>query len=175
MRDNVLSTFKRIVAQTPDLPDELQFVAENIPGFAGLADLVSAVMPGLTFPERQGLLAELDVIFRLKRVNSYLERESERMELRQKIHLEAHGALSQAQREVMLREQLRAIQKELGEGEEGQKDIADLRQRIEKAGMPAEVRTEVDKELNRLSALPVVSPEYGVARNYLEWMVSLPW
>ena len=175
LRDHAVATFKAVIAATPDLPDELQIMVENMPGFGGVADFVSAVMPGLTFPERQGLLAELDVISRLKKVNTFLVRESERIELRQKIHLEAHGALSQAQREFMLREQLKAIQKELGEGEEGQKDIAELRQRIEKAGMPAEVKTEAERELSRLSVISPMSPEHGVARNYLEWMVSLPW
>lgn len=134
-----------------------------------------ALMPSLTYAERQELLAQLDIMSRLKQVHSYLEREFERVELRQKIRLEAQGALSRAQREWMLREQLKAIRKELGEAEDGHKDIADLRQRIEKAGMHAEVRSDVDRELNRLSELPTISPEYGVARNYLEWMVSLPW
>jgi len=175
VRYDVVNTFKQIVAASPDLPDELQIVAENVPGLSGLADFIGAIMPGLTFTERQGLLSELDVASRLRQLNRYLVRESERVQLRQKIHLEAQGTLSQAQREFMLREQLRAIQKELGEGPEGQKDVADLRERIAKAGLPAEVRAEADKELNRLSALPAISPEYGVARNYLEWMVSLPW
>jgi ATP-dependent Lon protease len=107
-------------------------------------------------------------------VNKYLVRESERIALREKIHVRAHGALSQAQREFFLREQLKAIQKELGEGEDAQKDIEEFRQRIEAAGMPAEIKAEALKELKRLSALSPISPEHAVSVNYLEWMVSLP-
>ena len=175
LRDSIKDVMKRVVAVTPELPDELQVVVSNITDLAGLADFVSGILPGLSFPERQGLLAELDVRSRLNLLNKYLVRESERIALRQKIHFEAHGALSQAQREFFLHEQLKAIQKELGEGEEAQKDVEEFRQRVEAAGMPAEVKAEAAKELKRLSALSLMSPEHGVSRNYLEWIVSLPW
>jgi ATP-dependent Lon protease len=175
IHDHLVETVKQVIAATPDLPDELQVTVANIPQLGHLADFVSAMLPGLTFPERHGLLAELDVVSRLHRVNELAVRELERVQLRQKIHIEAHGALNHAQREFFLREQLKAIQKELGEGEEAQKDIEELRQRVAAAGMPAEVNAEAVKELKRLSALSPMSPEHGVSRNYLEWMVSLPW
>ncbi len=175
LRDHLVETVQQLIAAAPDLPDDLQVTVANIAPLGQLADFVSAMLPGLSFPERQTLLSELDVVTRLRRVNELALRELERVQLRRKIHLEAHGALSQAQREFFLREQLRAIRKELGEGEESQKDIEELRQRVESAGMPADVKAEAVKELNRLSALTPISPEYGVTRNYLEWMVSLPW
>ncbi len=175
LHDHLVETVQQVIAATPDLPDELQVTVANIAPLGQLADFVSAMLPGLSFPERQALLSDLDVIVRLRRVNDLALRELERVQLRRKIHLEAHGALSQAQREFFLREQLKAIRKELGEGEESQKDVEELRQRVEAAGMPAEVKAEAVKELARLSALTPISPEYGVTRNYLEWMVSLPW
>ncbi len=175
LRDDVVATFKQVIAATPDLPDELQIMVENASGFGGVADYVGTMMPGLTFVERQGLLAQLDVGQRLKQVNTFLGRESERIKLRQKIHHEVQGALSQAQREFMLREQLKAIQKELGEGDENQKDVAELRERIEAAGLPPEVKVDVERELKRLSGLSPMSPEYGVSHNYVGWIASLPW
>jgi ATP-dependent Lon protease len=175
VRDHLVETMRQVVASAPDLPDELQLTVANIPLLGQLADFVAAMLPGLTLGERQELLAALDVPSRLRRVNELAIRELERLQLRQKIHTEAHGALNQAQREFFLREQLKAIQKELGEGEEGQKDVEELRLRVEAAGMPPEVKAEADKELKRLSALSPMSPEHGVSRNYLEWMVSLPW
>jgi len=175
LRDHLIETVKQVIAATPDLPDELQVTVANISQLGHLADFVSAMLPGLSFPERQGLLADLDVVSRLRHINELAVRELERVQLRQKIHIEARGALTQAQREFFLREQLKAIQNELGEGEGAQKDIEELRQRVEAAGMPADVKAEAVKELNRLSGLSSMSPEHGVSRNYLEWMVSLPW
>jgi ATP-dependent Lon protease len=175
LRDDVVEIFQRIVAATPDLPDELQLAVSNISKLGPLADFAGATMPGLTSPERQELLAQLDVKARLGRVNQLLVREFERVELRQKIFLQAKGALNNTQREFFLREQLKAIQKELGETEDAQKDVEDLRQKIDAVGMPSEVKEEVRKELNRLVRLSPMSPEYGVSRNYLDCIVSLPW
>lgn len=175
LRDDVVETFQKIVAATPDLPDELQLAVPNLSKLGTLADFAAAAIPGLTSPERQELLAQLDVKTRLGRVNQLLVRELERVELRQKIFLQAKDALNDTQREFFLREQLKAIQKELGESEDAQKDVEDLRKKIDAVGMPSEVKGEVGKELNRLARLSPMSPEYGVSRSYLEWMVSLPW
>jgi len=117
----------------------------------------------------------LDGRERLNDVHKHLTRELELLELRGRIQSQVQGQLSQSQREFYLREQLKAIQKELGESEDGAKDIDELRQKLENAGLPAEVKTEALRELKRLSAMPQASPEYGVTRTYLEWMANLPW
>src|SRR5207302_5617378 len=99
----------------------------------------------------------------------------ELVELRGRIQSQVQGQLSQNQREFYLREQLKAIQKELGEGDESARDVEDLRKKLEAANLPEEVRTEALRELGRLSRMPPASPEYGVTRTYLEWMAHLPW
>src|SRR5580658_2799025 len=97
------------------------------------------------------------------------------IELRGRIQSQVQGQLSQSQREFYLREQLKAIQKELGEGDESGRDLEDLRQKLEAAGMPEEVKTEAMREMNRLAHMSPASPEHGVTRTYLEWMAALPW
>lgn len=172
---NVIQLYRQAIANTPDLSDELQLMAANISEPGKLADFVAATAPGLTHTERQTLLEQLKVHERLKKLNEFLEREMERIQLRQKIHSEVQGQLSQTQREVYLREQLRAIQKELGELDESQKEIEDLRAKLEKVGLPDAVKPEAVKELERLSHLSPLSPEYGMVHSYLDWMISLPW
>src|SRR5579883_2379708 len=152
LRQNVLSLFQQIVAASPNLSDDLAQTAAQITEPGRLADFVSGNVPSLGAQERQELL-----------------------ELRGRIQSQVQGQLSQSQREFYLREQLKAIQKELGESEEGQKDIDELRQKLEAAGMPEEVKQEALRELKRLAAMPQASPEYGVTRTYLEWMANLPW
>src|SRR5581483_6426735 len=175
LQSNVVQLFQHVIADTPDLPDELQIMAANIPDTSRLVDFIAGTMPGLTFPERQQLLEQLDVRARLVQTNQWLERELERIHLRQKIHSEAQGQLTQAQREFFLREQLKAIQKELGEIDPTQKDIQALQKKVDAAGMPADVKKEVEGELGRLQQISPVSPEYATVRNYVDWMVSLPW
>jgi ATP-dependent Lon protease len=140
-----------------------------------LADLVAGVLPGLSHPERQAVLEQVDVRARLTYVHKHLARELELIELRNKIQSQVQGQLSQSQREFYLREQLKAIQKELGEGDEGNREIDELRDKLEAAGMTDEVKAEAMKELKRLGRISPMSPEYSVTRTYLEWMVSLPW
>jgi len=175
VRDNVLSLFQQIVASSPNLSDDLSHVAAQIPEAGKLADFVAGALPSLSPAERQGLLGQFDARARLSEIHKHLTRESELLELRDRIQSQVQGQLSQNQREFYLREQLKAIQKELGEGDEGQRDIQDLRQKVEAAGMPEEVQKEAAKELDRLARISPMSPEYGVTRTYLEWMVSLPW
>jgi ATP-dependent Lon protease len=175
LQSNVVRVFQHVIADTPDLPDELQIMAANIPEASHLADFAAATMPGLSFPERQQLLEQLDVRTRLIQVNQFLEREMERIHLRQKIHTEAQGQLARAQREFFLREQLKAIQKELGEADVSQRDVEELRKKVDAAGMPPDVKKEVNRELDRLQQISPVSPEYATSRNYVDWMVSLPW
>src|SRR5581483_10196500 len=175
LRQNVLGTYQAIVAATPNLSDDLIPQAQQLQEPGRLADFVAGTLPSLSHPERQALLEDLDSISRLRKINLHLTREMELIELRGKIQSEVKGQLSQSQREFYLREQLKAIQKELGEGDEAQRDLQELRQKLEAAGMPDEVKTEAMKELNRLGRISPMSPEYSVTRTYLEWMAALPW
>jgi ATP-dependent Lon protease len=175
LRQNVIGLFQQIVAASPNLSDEMQEAVTSVPGVGRLADFVAGTVPSLSPVERQQLLEMRDPMERLETVLRHLTREQELLELRGKIQSEVKGQLQQSQREFYLREQLKAIQKELGEGEEAQRDIEDLRQKLEAAGMPEEIKTEAEKELTRLARIPSASPEYSVTRTYLEWMAALPW
>ena len=175
LRQNVVSLFQQIVAGSPNLSDDLATTAEHITESGRLADWVAGTLPSLSPQERQKLLEEPDARARLEQVHRHLTRELEMLELRGRIQSQVQGQLSQSQREFYLREQLKAIQKELGEGEDANRDIEELQKKLEAAGLPAEVKTEAERELNRLGRIPPASPEYGVSRTYLEWMASLPW
>ncbi len=175
LRQNIVSLFQQIVANSPNLSDDLSSLASQITEPGRLADFVAGTLPGLSHPERQMLLEQFDVTARLHEIHKHLTREVELLELRGKIQSEVKGQLSQSQREFYLREQLKAIQKELGEGDETQRDIEELRGKLEAAGMPEAVFAEASKELNRLSRISPMSPEYSVTRTYLEWMAALPW
>ena len=175
LKQNVVGVFQQIVAATPNLSDELQTMAANISEPGRVADFVAATVPGLSPSERQAVLEQIDSRVRLELVNRHLARENELLELRTRIQSQVQGALSQSQREFYLREQLKAIQKELGEGDDAQRDVDELRQKLESAGLPEAVKAEADKELKRLARISPMSPEYGVARTYLEWMAALPW
>jgi len=171
----VVSIFQQIVSASPNLSDDLSASAAQIVEPARLADFVAGNLPTLAHADRQKLLEETDGLVRLNEVLRHLTRELELVELRGRIQSQVQGQLSQNQREFYLREQLKAIQKELGESDEGTAEIEELRAKLEAAGMPAEVKTEALRELDRLARLTTASPEHGVARTYLEWMAALPW
>ena len=175
LRQNIVTLFQQIVAGAPNLSDDLGTVASHITEAGKLADFVAGTLPSISHAERQALLERLDVRARLDEVHRHLAREIELLELRGRIQSQVKGQLSQSQREFYLREQLKAIQAELGEGDDTARDIEDLRQKLEAAGMPEEVYVEAAKELGRLGRLSNSSPEYGVVRTYLEWMATLPW
>ena len=175
MRQNVVSLFTQIVSASPNLSDDLSSSASQIAEPGRLADFVAGNLPALDAQARQKLLEQLDGSTRLEEVLRHLTRELELLELRGRIQSQVQGQLSQSQREFYLREQLKAIQKELGEGDESARELDDLRQQLEAANMPEEVKAEAFRELARLSRIPAASPEYGVARTYLEWMARLPW
>jgi len=175
LRQNVVSLFQQIVTASPNLSEELASTAAGIQEPGRLADFVAGNLPGIDHAERQRLLEMLDGLERLREVNRHLTRELELVELRSRIQSQVQGQLSQNQREFYLREQLKAIQKELGEGDEPTRDIDDFRRKIEAAGMKEEVKTEALRELNRLARMSPASPEYGITRTYLEWMATLPW
>ena len=172
---NMTTQFQQIVAASPNLSDDLSTVAGHITEPGKLSDFIAGTLPTLSHAERQAILETLEIPDRAHEVHRHLARELELLELRGKIQSEVKGQLSQSQREFYLREQLKAIQKELGEGDDAQRDVEELRKKIEAAGMPEEVKGEALKELSRLGRISPMSPEYGVARTYLEWMVGLPW
>ncbi len=175
LQRNILSQFQQIVSASPTLSDELSTIAAQMEDPARLSDFVASSLPFLATPDRQELLETPDVTVRLERLNKHLVKEIEVQQLRNKIQSEVQDQVQQSQRDYYLREQLKAIQKELGEQDEGQKDIEDLRQKIEDAGMPEETKKEALKELNRLSRMSPMAADYSLTRNYIEWLAVLPW
>ncbi|MBV9183474.1 MAG: endopeptidase La [Acidobacteria bacterium] len=175
LQRNVLTLFQQIVAGSPTLSDELSTVAMNIEEPGRLVDFIASSLPSLSTADKQDTLETTDVRVRLEKVNQHLAKELEVQQLRNKIQSEVQDRVQQSQREYYLREQMKAIQKELGEQDEGQRDTEELRQKIEAAGMPDEVKKEALKELGRLSRMSPMAADYGVTRNYIEWLAVLPW
>ena len=147
----------------------------NIETPGRLADFVAATLPSLSTLIRQELLETFSIRKRLETLSNELSKEKEVLELRNKIHEQVQEQVNQSQREFLLREQMKAIQKELGESEDGQTEVEELRKKVEESGMSAEGRKECDRELKRLAKMTPASAEYMVSRTYLEWMTSLPW
>src|SRR5712692_4746710 len=175
LQRNVLTLFQQIVAGSPTLSDELSTVAMNIEEPGRLVDFIASSLPSLSTADKQETLETSDVRVRLEKINQHLAKELEVQQLRNKIQSEVQDRVQQTQREYYLREQMKAIQKELGEQDEGQRDIEELRQKIEAAGMPDEVKKEALKELGRLSRMSPMAADYSVTRNYIEWLAVLPW
>ncbi|RMD84536.1 MAG: endopeptidase La [Candidatus Dadabacteria bacterium] len=174
LRSQVVQQFSRFVELTPYLPNELQVVVINLKSPGKIADLIAHNL-NLGQEEKQYLLETLDVAARLRQLNTILAREIELLELGQKIQGQVQSELSRNQKEFYLRQQLKAIQRELGEGEGRGDEIERLRQRIEEAGMPEEARKAAESELDRLAIIPPESAEHTVVRTYIEWLVDLPW
>jgi ATP-dependent Lon protease len=172
---NVIGQFQQIVAESPTLSDELRTIAANIEEPSRLVDFVASSLPFLTTDDKQLLLEAPSVVDRLELLNKLLVKEIEVQQLRTKIQTEVQDQVQQSQRDYYLREQLKAIQKELGEQDDGQRDVEDLRQKIEAAGMPDDVKKEALKELARLQRMSPMAADYGLTRNYIEWLAVLPW
>ncbi len=175
LQRNVLTLFQQIVAGSPTLSDELSTVAMNIDEPGRLVDFIASSLPSLSTPDKQDTLETTDVLARLQKINQHLAKELEVQQLRNKIQSEVQDRVQQTQREYYLREQMKAIQKELGEQDEGQRDVEDLKKKIEEAGMPDEVKKEALKELGRLSRMSPMAADYSLTRNYIEWLAVLPW
>ncbi len=169
-----LDLFRRLVQLVPHMPEELETAALNAESARQLAYLVAA---SIRMEPQQGQeILELDpVLEKLIKLNSFLVKELEVLELGRKIQSQAQDEMSKMQREYFLREQVKAIQKELGEGDEQEAEIQDYETRIAAAGMPEEAEKEARRELNRLRKMPSQAAEYSVIKTYLDWMVSLPW
>ncbi|MEO8726511.1 MAG: endopeptidase La [Acidobacteriaceae bacterium] len=175
LQRNVMTLFQQIVAGSPTLSDELQTVALNIEEGGRLVDFIASSLPSLSTAEKQEILETIDTRERLDKINRHLAKELEVQQLRNKIQTEVQDQVQQSQREYYLREQLKAIQKELGEQDEAQRDVEELRQKIEAAGMPEETKKEAMKELGRLSRMSPMAADYSLTRNYIEWLAVLPW
>jgi ATP-dependent Lon protease len=175
LQRNVLTLFQQIVAGSPTLSDELSTVAMNIDEAGRLVDFIASSLPSLSTPDKQDTLETTDVRIRLEKINHHLARELEVQQLRNKIQSEVQDKVQQTQREYYLREQMKAIQKELGEQDEGARDTEELKKKIDDAGMPEDVKKEAMKELNRLSRMSPMAADYSVTRNYIEWLAVLPW
>ncbi len=171
---NVRNLFQKIVEQSPNLPPEMGIMVLNISEPGRLADMVCSSL-NLSLNEKQELLEMLNVEDRLEKINYYLTKEIEILELGNKIQTEIKSEMDKTQREYILRQQLKALQKELGEGDERTVEIKELRERINKAKMPAEVKKIAEKELDRLTMIPPAAAEYTVSRTYLDWLIELPW
>ncbi|HEX7728980.1 MAG TPA: endopeptidase La [Terracidiphilus sp.] len=172
---NVVSQFQQIVSDSPTLSDELKTIASNIEDPARLVDFVASSLPFLTTADKQLILETASVRVRLEQLNKHLARETEVQQLRSKIQNEVQDQVQQSQRDYYLREQLKAIQKELGEQDESQRDADELREKIEAAGMPEDVKKEALKELGRLGRMSPMAADYSLTRNYVEWLAVLPW
>ena len=175
LQRNVLTLFQQIVAGSPTLSDELSTVAMNIEEPGRLVDFIASSLPSLSTADKQDVLETPNVHVRLEKINQHLAKELEVQQLRNKIQSEVQDRVQQTQREYYLREQMKAIQKELGEQDEGQRDTEELKEKIEQVGMPDEVKKEALKELGRLARMSPMAADYSVTRNYIEWLAVLPW
>jgi ATP-dependent Lon protease len=171
---NVQSTFSEIIEAIPYLPEELQLAVANLDDPTSLSHLIAGALR-ISTEEKQELLESVDVTKRLRRLSEILTRELEVVQLGSKIQSQVESEIDKGQREYFLRQQLKAIQEELGEGDEQQAEVNELRQRLEEAGLPEEAKQQAERELGRLEKLPPIAAEYGVIRTYLEWLVDLPW
>lgn len=171
----VQDLFRRLIELEPQLPDELTVMAINAENARDLAYLVASSMNGLSVDDAQEILNMDSVRDKLRRLAALLGKEVEVLELGRKIQSEAHGEMERMQREFFLREQMKAIQKELGDEDEQAADINELEERIAEAKMPEEAEKEAQRELNRMRRMPIQAAEYSVIKTYLDLMVSLPW
>src|SRR5216117_955202 len=172
---NIKTNFQQVVSLSPLLSDDLQTLAVNITEPGRLADFIASSLSTISSTVKQEILETLDIRTRMDNLNRILIKELEVLELGSKIQSQVQSEVGKNQREYFLREQMKAIQKELGEGDDQTKEVEELGLKIEAAGMPDGVKKEALRELDRLSKMPVAAAEYTVSRTYLDWLVALPW
>ncbi len=175
LQRNIKANFQQIVSLSPLMSDDLQALASNITDPGRLADFIASGLGTIGTDTKQEVLQTLDVRARLDLLNRLLIKELEVLELGSKIQSQVQSEVGKNQRDYFLREQLKAIQKELGEGDDQTREIEELRTKLEAAGLPEAVKKEALRELDRLSKMPPAAAEYTVARTYLDWIVALPW
>ncbi len=172
---NIKTNFQQVVSLSPLLSDDLQTLATNIAEPGRLADFIASSLSTISTVVKQEVLETLDIRTRMDNLNRILIKELEVLELGSKIQSQVQSEVGKNQREYFLREQMKAIQKELGEGDDQTKEVEELAEKIEAAGMPEGVKKEALRELDRLSKMPVAAAEYTVSRTYVDWLVALPW
>ncbi len=170
----VLSQFDRVVGMNSNLPEDAGVYAMNIHDAAALSDFIAGMLP-LETSARQSLLEALEPVERLQKLSALLARELDVLELEDRIHERTQNEVDKSQREYYLREQLRSIQEELGEIDSSANEIKTLRERAKAKTLPDAVRARVERELGRLEQMPSMSPEVGVVREYVDWILDLPW
>ena len=175
LQRNIKSNFQNVVSLSPVLSDDLQALAANITDPGKLADFIASSLTTIGTQVKQEVLDTLDIRARMDTLNRILIKELEVLELGSKIQSQVQSEVGKNQREYFLREQLKAIQKELGEGDDQAREIDELRAKVDAAGMPESVKKEALRELDRLSKMPVAAAEYTVSRTYMDWIVALPW
>ena len=175
LQRNIKSNFQQVVSLSPLLSDDLQALAGNITDPGKLADFIASSLTTIGTAVKQEVLETLDIRARMDSLNRLLIKELEVLELGSKIQSQVQSEVGKNQREYFLREQMKAIQKELGEGDDQAKEIDELRSKLDAAGLPEGVRKEALRELDRLSKMPVAAAEYTVSRTYLDWIIALPW
>ena len=171
---NVQQTFTHIIEEVPYLPEELQMAVANLEDPSALAHLIAGALR-IKVEEKQALLEEVDVGKRLRRLSEVLARELDIVAIGSKIQSQVMSEMESSQREYVLRQQLKAIQEELGEKDPAEAELDDLRAQLAELTLPEDVRKQADRELSRLEKLPQAAAEHGVIRTYLEWIASLPW
>jgi ATP-dependent Lon protease len=172
---NIRANFAQVVQLSPVLSEDLNALASNITDVSRLADFIASSLTTIGTASKQELLEQVDVRARMDQLNRILTKELEVLELGSKIQSQVQSEVGKGQREYFLREQMKAIQKELGEGDDQARELEELREKIEAAGMPDEVKKEALRELDRLSKMPAAAAEYTVARTYIDWLVAVPW
>jgi ATP-dependent Lon protease len=170
----VLSLFEKVVRLSRTLPDDSYIMAMNVDDPGWLADLIASTLP-LDVAHRQEILETLDPEERLRRLSIMLTQELDVLELESRIHNQVQKEVDRSQREFFLREQLKAIQRELGQMDPVQRELLQLRERVSTSSMPENVRTKAMEELDRLENIPTAAPEYSVIRTYVDWLLDLPW
>jgi ATP-dependent Lon protease len=172
---NIKTNFQQVVSLSPLLSNDLQTLASNITEPGRLADFIASSLTTIATPVKQEVLETLDIRARMDSLNRILIKELEVLELGSRIQSQVQSEVGKNQREYFLREQMKAIQKELGESDDQAKEVEELREKIETAGMPEPAQKEALRELDRLARMPVAAAEYTVSRTYLDWLVTLPW
>ncbi len=175
LKRSISLMFARVVQLSQDLPDEMQNMPNNVPDPGALTDLIAAQMPRITYQERQEILELIELKPRMTRLLELISREVQLLELGSKLQSEVAHEMGKSQREYYLREHMRQIQKELGEGDDQASDLDEIREKIVDCGMPEEACKEAERELERLTRMNPAAPEFNVARTYLDWMTALPW
>jgi ATP-dependent Lon protease len=174
LMSGVKGIFQKFVEMAPNLPAELAIMAMNVEEPGILADLIASTL-NLTLEDKQAILETLGVRARLEKVNLLLNKELSVLEMGSKIQSQVREGMDKSQKEYFLREQLKAIQKELGDKDERTLEIEELRERIAKSKLPPEAMKEAERELDRLAKMPPSAAEYTVARTYLDWLIEIPW